>query len=145
MTKTKVDLGIVQETLLIPLWARAAELQQPDPIICNSKSAEILEAIDYDFDKFATAKNSQIGNCLRGLILGNWVRTYLKEYPQGLIVEIGAGLNTRFERVDNGKVRWFDLDLPAKYLQRFFLISRLLFLYIPPLRNSYRLALVKLG
>lgn len=272
MTKTKVDLGIVQETLLIPLWARAAELQQSDPIICDPKSAEILEAIDYDFDKFATAKNSQIGNCLRGMILDNWVRTYLKQHPQGPIVEIGAGLNTRFERVDNGEVRWFDLDLPdsmklrkqffeeterrkfmtasaletdwiasvkavsaepclflaegvlmyfnehqvkqlfanllehfpgswfafdsvsplfvknqkrhgtlkhtsaklvwsisdirqiknwdsryqvmeactfgdlpAKYLQRFSLISRLLFSYIPPLRNSYRLALVKLG
>jgi O-methyltransferase involved in polyketide biosynthesis len=27
-------------------------------------------------------------------------------------VEIGTGLNTRFERVDNGQVHWFDLDLP---------------------------------
>lgn len=145
MTKTKVDLGIVQETLLIPLWARAVELQQADPIICDPKSAEILEAIDYDFDKFATANNSQIGTCLRGMILDNWVRTYLKQHPQGSVVEIGAGLNTRFERVDNGEVRWFDLDLPAKYLRRFSLITRLLFSYIPPLRNSFRLALVKLG
>lgn len=32
-TKTKVDLGIVQETLLITLWARAAELQQTDPLL----------------------------------------------------------------------------------------------------------------
>ncbi|MEG3847795.1 hypothetical protein QT971_12285 [Microcoleus sp. herbarium19] len=30
----------------------------------------------------------------------------------GIIVEIGCGLNTRFERVDNGQVRWFDLDMP---------------------------------
>jgi len=28
------------------------------------------------------------------------------------VVEIGTGLNTRFERLDNGRVRWFDLDLP---------------------------------
>lgn len=118
MTKTKVDLGIVQETLLIPLWARAAELQQADPIICDPKSAEILEAIDYDFDKFATAKGSQLTVCLRGLIIDNWVRTYLKQHPQGPVVEIGAGLNTRFERVDNGEVRWFDLDLPDSMLLR---------------------------
>ncbi|QDL07048.1 class I SAM-dependent methyltransferase [Brasilonema octagenarum UFV-E1] len=118
MIKTKVDLGIVQETLLIPLWGRASELQQTEPIICDPKSAEILEAIDYDFDKFAPAKNSQIGVCLRGMILDNWVRTYLKQYPQGSVVEIGAGLNTRFERVDNGEVRWFDLDLPDSMLLR---------------------------
>ncbi len=28
------------------------------------------------------------------------------------MVEIGTGLNTRFERTDNGQVRWIDLDLP---------------------------------
>ncbi len=112
MTKAKVELGIVQETLLIPLWARATELLQPDPIIIDRKSAEIMAAIDYDFTKFTNSKDSQRGCCLRGLILDNWVRDYLREYPEGIVVEIGAGLNTRFERVDNGQVRWFDLDLP---------------------------------
>jgi O-methyltransferase involved in polyketide biosynthesis len=110
--KTKVDLGIIQETLLIPLWARAAELQQQNPIIIDPKSAEILESIDYNFDKFATSQDSQVGCCIRGMILDNWVRNYLEKYPQGTVIEIGAGLNTRFERVNNGKVRWFDLDLP---------------------------------
>lgn len=112
MTKTKVNLGVIQETLLITLWARATEIKQSDPIIVDPKSAEILQAIDYDFDKFVNAKNSQAGTCLRGMILDNWIRNYLEQYPQGTVVEIGAGLNTRFERVDNGQVRWFDLDLP---------------------------------
>ncbi|NEU74274.1 class I SAM-dependent methyltransferase [Hassallia byssoidea VB512170] len=112
MTKTTVNLGVVQETLLIPLWARACEFSKPDPIIQDPKSVEIIEAINYDFDKFATAKSSQIGTCLRGMILDNWVLSYLQQHPQGSVVEIGAGLNTRFERVDNGAVRWFDLDLP---------------------------------
>lgn len=102
MSKTPVNLGVIQETLLIPLWARAAELKQADPIITDFKSAQILEAIDYNFDKFAPAKGSQVGCCLRGMILDNWVRSYLKEHPCGSVVEIGAGLNTRFERVDNG-------------------------------------------
>ncbi|KOP27572.1 tetracenomycin C synthesis protein [Hapalosiphon sp. MRB220] len=112
MAKTKVNLGVIQETLLITLWARATEINQSDPIIVDPKSAEILQAIDYDFNKFVNAKNSQTGTCLRGMILDNWIRNYLEKYPQGTVVEIGAGLNTRFERVDNGKVRWFDLDLP---------------------------------
>ena len=41
-----------------------------------------------------------------------WVKSFLRENPNGIIVEIGSGLNTRFERVDNGQVRWFDLDMP---------------------------------
>ncbi|MCX7593197.1 MAG: hypothetical protein N2235_05455 [Fischerella sp.] len=112
MTKTKFNLGVVQETPLIPLWARAAEIKGTDPIIVDPKSAEMLEAIDYDFDKFATATNSQIGACLRGIIIDNWVHAYLQKHPQGSVVDIGTGLNTRFERVDNSEVSWFNLDLP---------------------------------
>ncbi len=112
MTKTKVDLGLVQETALITLWARATELKQAAPIIVDPKSVEILEALDYDFSKFTHAKDSQTGNCLRGAAIDNWVLRYLVEHPQGPVVELGAGLNTRFERVDNSIVRWFDLDLP---------------------------------
>lgn len=112
MDKIEAKLGVIQETLLIPLWARATELQQTEPIIVDRESAKILEAIDYDFNKFAKSKKSQAGCCIRGVIFDRWVQNYLKKYPQGTVVEIGAGLNTRFERVDNGSVSWFDLDLP---------------------------------
>lgn len=112
MTKIKTTLGTIQETLLIPLWARAVEIEQSDPIIRDPKSAEIMTAINYDFNKFSHAKSSQVGCCLRGLIFDNWVRQFLDQYPQATVIEIGAGLNTRFERVDNGQGCWFDLDLP---------------------------------
>jgi len=36
----------------------------------------------------------------------------LTQHPTGTIVEIGCGLNTRFERLDNGQAQWFELDLP---------------------------------
>ncbi|MFM9267668.1 class I SAM-dependent methyltransferase [Tychonema sp. BBK16] len=122
MDKTKVNLGTVQETLLITLWARAVEASQDDPIVKDTKSAEIVNQIDCDFSKLAKAKASQVGICLRGLALDLWVTSFLEEYPTGIVVEIGAGLNTRFERVDNGKVRWFDLDLPdsMEVRRRFF-------------------------
>jgi O-methyltransferase involved in polyketide biosynthesis len=40
------------------------------------------------------------------------------------MVELGTGLNTRFERLDNGRVHWFDLDLPdVMALRRVFFYS----------------------
>lgn len=122
MTKTKVNLGIVQETLLITLWARAVEANLADPIIKDPKSVEIMEQIDYDFSKLNQAKGSQAGICLRSLAFDKWVTSFLTENPTGIFVEIGCGLNTRFERVDNGQVRWFDLDLPdsMEVRKRFF-------------------------
>ncbi|MGD1918870.1 MAG: class I SAM-dependent methyltransferase [Pleurocapsa sp.] len=118
-TKTSIDLGDVQETLLIPLWARAEEFKQENAIIRVAKpcrqayrtSAEMMAAIDYDFAKFAKDRSNQVSCCLRGYLMDDWVKKYIQQYPQGVVVELGAGLNTRFERLDNGRIRWFDLDL----------------------------------
>lgn len=112
MTKTKVELGSIQETLLLTLWARAVEATKVDPILRDTKSLEIMEQIDYDFSKLEKAKGTQIGACLRGLMFDDWVKSFLQENSGGTIVEIGCGLNTRFERLDNSQVQWFDLDMP---------------------------------
>ncbi|MEO1396066.1 MAG: class I SAM-dependent methyltransferase [Cyanobacteria bacterium J06634_5] len=49
---------------------------------------------------------------LRTRLFDQYVQSFLSEHPTGTVIEIGCGLNTRFERLDNGKARWFDLDLP---------------------------------
>ncbi|GGO38217.1 class I SAM-dependent methyltransferase [Streptomyces lasiicapitis] len=109
--KRRPELGTVQETLLIPLYARAVETRRQRELLHDPRAVEMVEAIDYDFTRFDGAK-SLIGANLRTLLLDTWVRRFLAEHPHGTVVEIGTGLNTRFERVDNGTVRWFDVDLP---------------------------------
>ena len=112
-SKTAIDkLKGAQETLLIPLWARAVEASRPEPILYDAKAVEVIASLDYDFSKFDPGGGAQTSCCLRAAIIDGWVRQFLQQHPDGTVVEIGAGLDTRFERVDNGRVRWFDLDLP---------------------------------
>jgi O-methyltransferase involved in polyketide biosynthesis len=105
------DLGEVQETLLIPLYARAVETAKPDGVLHDPRAVEMVRAIDYDFGRFDDI-GSLAGANLRTLVFDDWVARFLDASPGGTVVEIGTGLNTRFERVDNGAVHWFDLDLP---------------------------------
>ena len=42
------------------------------------------------------------------------VRLFLKEYPDATVVYVGCGLDTMFERVDNGRVMWYNLDSPGR-------------------------------
>lgn len=112
MQKITIELGRIQETALYALWARVKELEQADPILVDPKSMEILNAIDYDFSKLVQERRSVAGTCLRSMVFDQWVWDYLTQQPDACVVELGAGLNTRFERVDNGQVNWFDLDLP---------------------------------
>jgi O-methyltransferase involved in polyketide biosynthesis len=107
-----LTLGPVAKTMMIPLWARAAETRKRRPLVRDVRALEICERIDYDFDTFRHAYGSQIGCVLRGLLYDRWVGNFLDRHPGGTVVELGAGLSTRFERIDNGKAHWVDVDLP---------------------------------
>ena len=120
-SKRPVHLGQVQETLLVPLYARALDSLKKRPILNDLKAVEMVRSIDWDFQRFNQGKR-MLGCVLRTASFDEYVKGFLSRHPQGTVVEIGAGLNTRFERIDNGVVHWFDLDLPdcVEMRRRFF-------------------------
>ena len=107
----KVDLGPVQETLLIPLLARARETEKPRGLLRDQRALDIVRSLDYDFAKWEGGRSLN-GAMLRARMFDHYVENFLDANPSGTVVEIGCGLDTRFERVENGRLRWFDLDLP---------------------------------
>ena len=111
MAEVSVDLGPVQETLLIPLLGRAVETQKKNGLIQDEKAVQIVDSLNYDFSKWQKSK-SLAGSALRTRMFDQDVQAFLTEHATGTVIEIGCGLNTRFERLDNGQAHWFDLDLP---------------------------------
>ena len=122
--RQSVQLGPVQESLLVPLYARAVDARKRRPILNDPKAVEMVQSIDWDFQRF-NQRRRVVGATLRTAMFDEWVRGFLSRHPEGTVVEIGAGLNTRFERLDNGAVHWFDLDLPdtVELRRKFFLDS----------------------
>lgn len=106
-----ITLGPAQETLLIPLYGRAKETAKRHAVLRDPQAVAMVDAIDYDFAKFGRGP-SLLGSVLRGVVFDRWVRAFLAEHPGGTVVEIGAGLNTRYERLDNGHAQWVEFDLP---------------------------------
>ncbi len=113
-SKIKIDLENVQETLLLPLWGRAVESQKENPKLIDKKAIAIINKLDYDFSTIA--KNiswiSQMAWVARSLHVDKTIIDFIKKHPNATIVNIGCGLDTTFERIDNGKIRFYDLDLP---------------------------------
>ncbi|MDB5101470.1 MAG: tcmP, partial [Cyanobacteria bacterium RYN_339] len=110
--RIKTRLEGVEETLLIPLWARAAETRRGDALIRDDRAVELVEQIDYDFKKLSWDWTTQVGVAIRTEILDDATRAFLAKHPDGLIINIAAGLDTRFYRLDNGQLHWVDVDLP---------------------------------
>lgn len=110
--KEPVRLTGVCETLLIPLWARAVETRRPDAIVRDPIALEIYENLDYDFSKFEGAWMTQTGIAVRTKLLDGATAAFMESHPRGVVINLGAGLSTRFSRLDNGSIRWFEIDLP---------------------------------
>jgi len=112
--KIKIELGPVQKTLLIPLWGRADEYKKQDAIIRDKYAYDIVDRIDYDFDSLAQQMTDlvQVNTAIRAYHLDRELKAIIDKYPDATIVNLGAGLDTTFFRVDNGRIHWYDLDMP---------------------------------
>ncbi|MGE5138985.1 MAG: class I SAM-dependent methyltransferase, partial [Rudaea sp.] len=66
----------------------------------------------YDFTRFLLRGHDQLTTIMRLREFDRRAQDFLSRHPDAVVVHIGCGLDTRFERVDNGKVTWYDLDLP---------------------------------
>ena len=71
----KVELGPVQDTLLIPLYGRAM-VTQKGGMIHDPKAVEIVRELDYDFDKWK-GDSAIVGVCLRTRMYDEEVRQFV--------------------------------------------------------------------
>lgn len=107
----ELKLGDVQTTALIPLAVKANETKRKNARIRDQKAVEIIKALKVDtkpYDKFM----SHEGVVARTIMLDRQLKAIIRNAPDTVIVNVGAGFDDRFSRVDNGKILWFDLDLP---------------------------------
>jgi O-methyltransferase involved in polyketide biosynthesis len=109
-----LELGSVQKTLLLPLWGRAVETRRATPLLVDHAAAEIIARIGYDFSTIARniSPITRLAWIARSLHIDRTIREFLERHAKATIVNLGCGLDTTFERVDDGHLRWFDLDLP---------------------------------
>ncbi|OBH00643.1 methyltransferase [Mycobacterium sp. E2699] len=103
----------VSETALLTLHGRAHQAARPDPIIDDPMAIELVEAIDFDFEKFGR-KGQEMA--LRSLAVDGCAIRYLRKRPQATVVALAEGLQTSFWRLDNAlphaQFRWVSIDLP---------------------------------
>ncbi|MGD1257286.1 class I SAM-dependent methyltransferase [Mycobacterium seoulense] len=112
----KVQAGLltgVSETALLTLYGRAHQAAQPDPIIDDPMAVKLVDAIDFDFEKFGRRGQEM---ALRSLAVDRCAIAYLTTHPAATVVALGEGLQTSFWRLDRSlpepRFRWVSVDLP---------------------------------
>lgn len=116
--KYHIEKNTVQETLVIPLYARkmCSELY---PSLYSDKTAEqLMDMIDYDFSSLAEKSKSSMQRfgflevAMRQNDLAFEVRDYLKTHPGAAVVNLGCGLDNTGRTCDNGLCKIYNIDFP---------------------------------
>lgn len=111
--KIKIELGEVQETLLLPLTARVIETQRKNGILKDPTSVEISKKLQINI-KSLERKISEIGIAglaVRAIKMDEEIKKFQEKHPKGKIITLGVGLDTYFYRCDKGQNLWYDIDL----------------------------------
>ena len=117
-----LELKGVEETLMIPLWGRAIATQRGG-LIDDPAAVDLVGRLEYDFElKLNHARAIAPMLAVRAARFDEAVRDFIDRHPDGVVVELGCGLDTRWERCNGSRVDWFDLDMPAviSLRQRYF-------------------------
>lgn len=112
---TQPKLSGVAETLLITLYIRALESQRPDALLNDEQAVELFTRQSLDFSRVRQIPLSAANKLvivLRSRQFDRYAQAFMTRRPDAVVVHIGCGLDTRFARVDNGWVEWYDLDFP---------------------------------
>jgi methyltransferase (TIGR00027 family) len=118
-----IDLGDVAATSLLTIYCHALETMSKEPILDDQKSVEIVEKLDRPLSTSENRLHQALAGrkikralvthiALRAKRYDEYAADFLRRNPEGVVVNIGCGLDYRFPRVDNGSVRFYDLDLP---------------------------------
>ncbi len=123
------QLAAVSNTALVPLWARALEARSTHPILDDPAAIALVTTLRPLLAARGTKLDRQlVADRLPKLLLTTMaLRTqyfdtrahdFLLRFPRAVVVNLGAGLDTRFARLDaypqpvGGTVRVVDVDLP---------------------------------
>lgn len=115
------DLSRVSETALAALYWRAEESQRPDAVLTDDEAVALVQRSGYDFEKIAAIPMPELLKVMRSMLareMDRYAQRFLSRHPEAVVVHIGCGFDTRFQRVDDGQVEWYDLDLPEVIASR---------------------------
>jgi O-methyltransferase involved in polyketide biosynthesis len=119
MEKIKFDIrNDIARTLIIPLFFRAKEAGRQDALLVDKTAIDLVERIDFDYSCIKFSKHDLTLAIMRVREFDRKTAEFLAQNPGAVVVHIGCGLDTRFQRLGNRQVEWYDLDLPEVIVLR---------------------------
>ncbi len=109
-----------QESLFLTLGSRALDSRLPRPFLGDTMADEIMTTIGYGLERLPSLNTKALDPrsrvfdvAVRTKRLDDIVRRFVARHPDAVVLDVGAGLDTRMFRVNPPPtVDWYDIDFP---------------------------------
>ncbi|WP_428773639.1 class I SAM-dependent methyltransferase [Vibrio sp.] len=109
----------VPEHLMQPLWLRGQESLVNDGLLYDPIAASACRRCHYSPDcDMAALKQQQLLTASLTSLCDQRIADFLHQHADGWVINVGARLDTRFYRLDNGRCHWLELDISSNLLWR---------------------------
>lgn len=106
-------LGVVEDTLFIPMAGRIYASEYCSQILYDQKALALKKRLPSGLLKSdGQSQYTLLASAVRSANMDRFIRAFLERRPDGVIVQLGCGLETTYYRCDNGRSRWYAVDLP---------------------------------
>jgi O-methyltransferase involved in polyketide biosynthesis len=109
----------LERSALLPVISRARDAEWKTPILGDTWSVMVRDTLAVDWDELGLPYKEAYTVATRGRLLDDLCRDFLSRNPDGVVIELGSGLDDRAQRVDPpATATWLDLDFPALHALR---------------------------
>ena len=106
-------LGVVEDTLYVPMLGRIYATEHCRNILYDKKALELKNGLPKGLVENDTqTQYTYLASASRSANVDRYIKDFTERKPNGIIVQIGCGLETTYYRNDNGQTLWYGVDLP---------------------------------
>ncbi|MDC0612458.1 class I SAM-dependent methyltransferase [Vibrio sp.] len=103
---------LIPSHLVEPLWYRTQESLSQDGLVYDPIAARACQSCAMAPECLAgNVSQKQLLHATLTSMVDLQVTQFLARFPHAWIINVGAGLDTRFYRLDNGLCHWFEVDI----------------------------------
>lgn len=101
----------VNKTLYIPLYGKAT-VSTRGIILNDPKAEEIWKKEGFELKGKSKSKWLTFYMSMRAKVFDDWANKQLQKHKNAIVLHIGCGMDSRYERLGNNKNLWYDIDFP---------------------------------
>ena len=106
------DFSNVEDTLFVPMLGRIYASEKFPHILNDRKALELKPKLPKKLEKDTQGQYTLMASAVRSTNMDRYIKDFMEREPEGVVVQLGCGLETTFYRNDNGHTVWYEVDLP---------------------------------